>query len=506
MRLLKEVTDVSSVSNKIRLSGMSSGLDTEGIVKGLLTPFQTRLDKQHQTTIKLGWTADAYRGVNTKIKNFRAKFMSVLSDTNMLSEKSYNSFKAEMLTTTSAVSVTASSAANAGSMTIDSITQLASAATVKSTNVFTGTAYKSDTKLADLELSNKITFNEEGKLSFTINGKPLSFTKDNTIGDVINGVNTAGAGVKMSYSSLTKGFTLQSTSMGSSSAINIENVAGNAFASDNSAFGIAQGNITGNDAVLSINNIEVRQSTNSFTIDGINYVLKDTAGTPVKFSVNRDVSSTVDKIKSFITGYNDLVDSLKTTVEEKQYRDYTPLTDDQKKDMSDDEVKLWEDKAKSGLLHNDSYISSLLTSLRSSFYTQVEGTGMSMSDIGLNTGIYTDGAKITIDEAKLTEALNKDPEKVSKMFTQDGDKFETSGLMVRISDSFLSYTKDTTSIALDTLDDRVTYSQEQEGALQDKMDSKEESLWQRFSKMESAMTKLNGMSSWLSGLFSSASS
>ena len=38
----------------LRLSGLSSGLDTDAVVKAMLTTEQSRVDKQKQTTIKLG--------------------------------------------------------------------------------------------------------------------------------------------------------------------------------------------------------------------------------------------------------------------------------------------------------------------------------------------------------------------------------------------------------------------------------------------------------------------
>ncbi len=52
--------------------------------------------------------------------------------------------------------------------------------------------------------------------------------------------------------------------------------------------------------------------------------------------------------------------------------DYAPLTDAQKEDMKEDEIKLWEEKARKGTLRNDSTLKSLLTKMRTSIYTSVE--------------------------------------------------------------------------------------------------------------------------------------
>jgi len=500
-----------TVDNSSRLTGLASGLDTETIVKGLLSSSQTKLDKQSQKTTKLQWTADAYREINTMIKNFRTKSLSVLSSTNMMSKSAYSNYMINMLTTTNAVSVSASSSASPCTMEINSIEQLATAATASSQNAFTGTTYSSDTTLDDLQLASELEFDVNDQLTFSINDKTFTFTRDTTVGAMMKEINTSDAGVTMRFSNLSKGFSITSNTMGSANPIEIVNLTGNAFASTNSALGIAQGTYEGTDAICTINGIEVTQDTNSFTYDGITYTLNGTyipdeqSPEPIKFSVVQDYQSTADSIVDFIDAYNELVDALQSKVSEEVYYSYAPLTDSQKDEMSADEIKKWEEQAKSGVLHNDSYISSLLTTLRSAFYSKVEGANLNAADIGLTTGIYSDGAKITVDKDKLMAALKEDPEAVKDMFTQTSstDSSSEKGLMVRISDALLSYTKRTTDVALDSLESQIADSVDKEDTLTDRIQEKEESLWAKFSKMETALSQLNSMSSWLSSLFTS---
>ena len=151
----------SSVSS-LRLSGMSSGIDTESVVKSMLLTMQAKVDKQNQTTTKLEWKADALREINALIKSFRESNMSVLnSGSNMLSSSAYNAFSVSMLTSTSAVSVSAGSSANTGQMTINSITQLAASAVMTgAANAFNGGSMNTSTKLADLELTNALEFED----------------------------------------------------------------------------------------------------------------------------------------------------------------------------------------------------------------------------------------------------------------------------------------------------------------------------------------------------------
>jgi flagellar hook-associated protein 2 len=495
-----------------RVTGLASGLDIDTLVKNMLQVDQSRLDRQNQTTTKLQWKADALREVNSLLRTFRESNLSVLSpDTNMLSASAYSSFDVTMLTETNAVTVSAGSSAIAGKVTINSITQLAEAAQATSSDVFS-TEISKDTALKDLSFNNALTFDVDGNISFSINDVDFTFSQDTLLNDMMSKINASDAGVKISYSSLKDGFTITSKTTGSASEIKIVNTAGNAFSATNSAFGIAEGTINGQDAKLNIEGYDVVKSSNTFTIDGITYTLKNESATSIDFMVDKNVDATIDKISKFVDSYNELIGKLQDKIGEDVYRAYTPLTDVQKDEMSESEIEKWEKQAMSGLLHNDSGISGLLAKVRSALYTKVEGTGMSLSDIGLATGNYGDGAKITLNKDKLRKALENNPDAVTSLFTQTSDsadkatKFNESGLMVRISNAFLDYTEQATDVSLSFLEEQISDSKDRVEILEDKMSDREESLYLRFSAMESALAKLNSQSGWLASMFSSTNS
>lgn len=497
-----------------RLSGLASGLDTDTIVTSMLSSYQSRIDKQNQATTKLQWKADALREVNSLMKTFRSSYLSVLnSSSNMLSSSSYNAFKTTMLTSTSAVTVSAGSTAEAGKVTINSITDLAEAAKLTSEDVFSSEISKSSTLDAlSLSFNNALTFDDDGNISFSINDVAFTFSKDTTLNDMMNQVNASDAGVKMSYSSLKDGFTIAAKTTGSTSEVKIVNTSGNAFAAENSAFGIAAQTKNGQDATLNIDGYDVTQSSNTFSIDGITYTLNDESESAISFTVSKDLDTTVDKISTFVDAYNELVGKLQDLVGEDVFRAYTPLTDAQKDEMSDSEIEKWEEKAKSGLLHGDSGLEALLTTVRSALYTTVEGTGLSLSSIGLTTGSYTDGSKITLDEDKLRTALENNPDAVTSLFTQTSSstdastKFKESGLITRISNAMLSYTTQATDISLTMLTNQISDSEDRVDTLEDRLSEKSESLYLKFSRMEAALSTLNSQSNWLTSLFSSTTS
>ncbi|MHB1313920.1 MAG: flagellar filament capping protein FliD [Christensenellales bacterium] len=495
----------------LRLTGLSSGLDTDSIVKSLLEIDQMKVDKQFKYQTKLEWKGEALREINTLLKNFRQENLSVLKPaTNMLSTDTYNAYKVTMLNESSAVTVTAGSSAAVGQTTINSITQLAAPASMKSASVFNGVITTSAT-LSELDFVNDLVF-DTGQITFSINGEEFAFGEATTLADMISQVNASDAGVTMRYSSLSNGFTITSKDTGSASSVEIVNISGNAFAAVNSAFGIAEGSASGQDAMLSIDNIAVTKPTNAFTIDGITYSLKNTSPAAVSFNVERDIDNAFDKIVSFIGNYNTLISALQSKIDEAAYASYEPLTDAEKEPLSESQITKWEEKAKSGLLKNDSNIKSLLGAMRNAFYTTVEGAGISAFNIGITTQNYASNGEITINEDALREALQDNPDQVISLFTDTSQatdattKYNQSGLVTRISNALLVYTDNSTDITLANLGTEIYRAESKMSRLQDWLETQEENYYRKFSAMESALASLNNQSSWLSSMVASWSS
>lgn len=500
--------------NTLRMTGLASGMDTESMVNSLMKAEQAKYDKLAQKKTMMDWKSDANLEVNNLLKDFRDTYLSLLnSDTSMMSSSSVLAFKVTADSTSNAT-ITATSQALAGTHQINSITSLASGASAKSSGTISASALTASTKLSSLALTNGLTFGSDGKLSFAINGETFTFNSSDTLQDVFNKVNgDTTANVSMSYSSLTGKISIASKALGSSSSLKIDNLSGNAFDDSNAAFGIAQGTFAnGTDAQLNIDGVDVTKSTNSFTIDGISYNLKYTTNTPIKFSVDQDVDGAVDRVKKFVTAYNTLIDKLQSKLDEKSDSSYQPLTDDQKSSMSEAQITQWETKAKTGLLQNDSYVSKLLSDMRKSFFDNVSGAGTNATAIGLSTMSYLTQGEIYVDEPKLRQALQNNPQQVSQVLTKSfvdsspSVQYSNSGTISRISDTVNRYLNDysgyrqtSTNAQYSDLTDSMTKEQTR---LQDK----EDRYWNQFTRMEEALSKMNTQSSWLSQQFSSSKS
>ena len=68
-------------------------------------------------------------------------------------------------------------------------------------------------------------------------------------------------------------------------------------------------------------------------------------GTTADITVSKNIDSVVDQIKSFVEQYNTIMTDVGTKLNEKRYRTYNPLTDEQKSEMKEEDIKKWEEKA-----------------------------------------------------------------------------------------------------------------------------------------------------------------
>jgi len=169
----------------IGLSGMISGLDTDSIVKAMVSGQQLKATKIENKITLNKWTTDAWSGLNTKIYSFYTKFASKLR-----LQSSYMTRTAKS-SDESAVTATAGSSAAVGTHTLQ-IKQLASAQYVTGAQLKdkdgNKTSYTKSTKLTEMEgMATGTTFTISGK-------KEVEFTVESgsTINDFLEACKDAG--------------------------------------------------------------------------------------------------------------------------------------------------------------------------------------------------------------------------------------------------------------------------------------------------------------------------
>ncbi|MEC0227894.1 flagellar filament capping protein FliD [Paenibacillus alba] len=285
-----------------------------------------------------------------------------------------------------------------------------------------------------LQLSNQKQFGtapnlSSGDLSFTINGQKISYTASDTLNSIISRVNSSPAGVNMSYDAATDRVTVTSKDTGLNSQVVMNEDSGSGQLLK--ALGLnSVTTIAGKDANVEIDGVASTRSSNTFSSGGVTYTLNQVTTSPVSVGISQDVESTVAKIKTFVATYNEAVELLNKRVKEDKYRSFTPLTDDQRESMKETDIKLWEDKAKSGLLRSDDILNSTISNMRSLLSATVGSstspTYNALYKIGITTKMYnatsnTDSGKLELDETELRKALNSDPDAVVQTFSNYPD-------------------------------------------------------------------------------------
>jgi flagellar hook-associated protein 2 len=510
-------TSVDSLYNSSsRITSLFSDLDTDQMVKDLCSGQQTKIDRQYQKKTEYEWKQTAWTDISDAVDEFSESYCSVLGSTSMLKNSTYVAYSVNTADTSGAVKLTATSAATASNIKV-SVSKIAKNASVSgSTGVSGGAAdgisASNTTTLAELKFANPLQFTD-GNISFAINGKTFSFSSDTTLQSMINTVNSDNdANVTMKYSRLTDSFTLTADSGGKNSSVTVENISGNAFG-ENSAFGIAEGTVqNGQDAELTINDgtsesgVSLTKDSNNFTIDGITYDITDTTSGEVSFNIERDYSTTVDAISKFVDALNTLMKKVGSYSNAKDYsEDYPALTEAQKEDMTDEQIEKWEDKAKNGILRHDSTLEALVTNLKSAFYTSAGGTGKNASSLGISTGSYfsSSAGLLEIDEDALKTALASNPEEVISIFTGGTSSAESSqqGVIYKLKSAIKTFSS-TSSDTLTDLSDDIDDTKENIDTLTDKLSDMSERYYEKFSNMETALSKLNSSANMISSMFS----
>lgn len=568
----------------LRIGGLSgSGLDTDQLVSEMMKAEKLKGQSLEQNKLLNSWTQDAYNDINKAFANFildTKKELGLLTTTSsgLLMNASINSLnwvKTVSSSDTTIADATGLASAMNGSYQVG-VTQLAknwsaaSASKISQTDA-NGNIVKSNLKtqfgLGDTDTIHFRITGYKKDSEGIVKSAEINYSAEDlatkTIYDLVNDINKADTGVVASYDEKADRFFLQTKDTGASSTIQIDKIGGIDFITgDNNTLQLKTGTdfvqtgdqgYKGQNAIIDFGAaVGIEQSSNNFILNGINFTLKNEGSFTA--TVNTNVDGIYDKIKTFVDKYNEMIGTVSSKLSEKRYRDYLPLTDEQKQSMNEDDIKLWEQKTKSGLLRNDSIISRTIQSTRSGLYEKVEdvvGSYNQLTQIGITTEKYsstTVGGKLSINETKLKEAIANDPDGVinllfkqpddSELVNADEDtltsaqisqKRKESGIIYRLYDNIIVGMEDIV-IKAGTGDNAELYRNVKYNLLIDfvteyesisfldkdimsletsiynfnrQLTEKENRYYKQFSAMERAISQMQQQSSWLAQQFGS---
>ncbi|MDQ8734018.1 flagellar filament capping protein FliD [Paenibacillus sp. LHD-38] len=492
--------------NSIRMGGLVSGLDTETIVKNLMKAESAPLNKLLQKKQTEEWRRDQYREMNALLSDLKNKSFDM---------KLQGTYQKKVLTSDNdmIVSTKQKGVPSATSYQVD----------VQTLSVG---AKPASVKFTTIGLADGSTAIGGAPFSFDIGTNPINVTATDTISSVIAKINNVSSttGVTASYLKDDNSITLTTTASGANAAISINNLsdAANKLGLSNgtvnnlaSSYTTSQLSADAIAGTVEINGIPYQVKSSTFTFDGVEFNIKGTGKTQVNLKPGED--AIFKSIKEYVDKYNEIIEKVNVKISESTYKDYKPLLPEEKETLSDKQNEQWEAKAKSGLLRQDTLLSNALSQMRQSLSTNVTGVGIdtkfdSLSEIGITTGSYIEKGKLYISDTKLREAISQNGNAVMELFTRtsastdSATKFSESGLAERLHNNLNSVMTKLTDKAGSSasLADNSTIGKGLSRINTDiskwgsRLEDIEQRYWKKFTAMETAMSRANSQSSWLS--------
>jgi flagellar capping protein FliD len=273
----------------------------------------------------------------------------------------------------------------------------------------------------------------------------------------------------------------------------------------------------GTDAIVEINGVLVTRANNIIDVDGVSIQVTQVSAGAERIDdngvitwqfnpLNETVISTVqdtetifNAIKSFVEEYNAMVDLINGfTRADPTFRSYAPLTAEQRREMSDREIELWEEQARGGLLRNDINVTPFLNNMHAILYSRPASSPFALFNIGIEAVDFRQPGRLTLDETRLREVLEQDIDGVAALFTDS-----TNGIarqMTNVMDGFarVSAANPGTLVTLagvpnhstdrvNSISNTITEINERLRDLQARYDRERARYWRQFTAMERIM-------------------
>ena len=547
------------MSDLLRMTGMYSGMDTESIVSRLVKTKSTKVTNLKNEQKKLEWKQTAWQDLNSKIYNMYSKTLSNLRLTSAYSKKSTVSSDSTKAT------VVASEGAVNGTQTLK-VNKLAKSGYLTGakldgkTSTTTGTDGKDVTKVVNWETTDKLSeidSNLTGKTISITTGSgtdakttDIEITADMTINDLV--AKFKDAGVNASFDTTNQRFFINSTGTGSAKNFTLTSDDSTALASlgldPNTTYTDINGSknscvkIEGQDAEIVLNGATFVSDSNTFSINGLTINTLGVTDEEISLVTSTDYDGIYNTIKDFLTEYNDLINEMDKLYNADSARKYDMLTNDEKDSMTDDEVEQWEDKIKSALLRKDNSLYNVMNTLTttmmdgyyennlsdkqkknmsaseiSAWYKENGGKKHYLSDYGIGTLSYfkaqdnehhayhingdADDEFTSTKEDKLKAAIAEDPEGTANFFatlckTLYSKLDETMSESTEYSSIYKVYNDK--QLKKDYKDYTTKISD-----AEDELNDYEDRWYNKFSKMEVALSKLQSQTSSISSMLGS---
>lgn len=451
-----------------RLTGMASGLDTESIIKQLSSKYTAKKEQVWKKQESLKYKQNAWKDMNkdvydlyTKLSNFR---MTGNYQKNELTSSDKN-----------VVEITSGNLNGQQSVTVNQIA--------------------TQTFVTGGKVNQSESIGISGTIAVQVGGKEqdLNITPDMSMAQVARKLTEMGIVSNFDEGTSRLFMTSKTTGAESNFSITGDSAVLNALGLGSTAVKSA-----GQDAIINLNGAEFTSSTNNFNINGMSIVASAPGSTVIGSKTTDTIFNTV---KEFITSYNSLIKKIDIAYGTNN-SSYKPLTDDEKYALSDKQVDEWENKLKDGALYKDSNLNAIGNVLKNTMsMTSIDGDYLSTFGISLGNYLTTDKEDryvYNIDEDKLKDMINKNPDRIVNFMTK---------LAANLYDKIGNEMKSSSMRSVYTVYDDKKMKQElteYERKIKEwetKIDAYEEKYYKKFAKMEALLSSSQNQSNYFSNFF-----
>jgi flagellar hook-associated protein 2 len=446
----------------VQFGGLITGLDTNALINGLVKAEQGPINILQNQKV----TLQAQQGVYTALVGSLAGLKSAAQGLSLSAD--FNK-KAVASSDTTVLTASADSTALDGVNTI-LVDTLAKAQSIESATFPSATG----------NIGN-------GTLTIHVGTANTVITVDNTnntLTGLKNAINSSGAAVTASIvnvgtdASPDYRLIVQSKSTGTAKAVTISD---NLVGGTDPFSGGGQVLQPAADAKFSVNGLTVTRSSNTVSdvIRGVTFVLLkegnhdnviSSADASATVTVSGDNGAIKDSISSFVDAYNAV------------------------NKIANDQFSLNADTSRQGVLGGDAALRGVVSRLRSEI-SAAGGIGVGfrfLSDIGIT--FQKDGS-LTLDDAKLSNALQKDPEGVSNLFA-----LVQNGIGKRVPDtvdSFISAVNGTLTFREKGIQASIDRIDQKVASEQDRINAFQERLTKQFNDLEKLVSQLKSQGDYL---------
>ncbi|NFO13106.1 hypothetical protein FDB34_02565 [Clostridium botulinum] len=491
----------------MRITGLATGLDMDEIIKNSMKPYRIKVDQMTQKKDVVEIKQKLYRDVIKDGKEFFNKYFDVAKSDSLLLEKNWSSVSFTS-SDESVVSAKGNGSAIKGSYDI-SVTQLAKPASI----TITDDEFKN---MNEITIEAKDASGKDKKITITKGSK--------TDAEFIKEINTelSSAGMSAKKSEIAGGIIIETKKTGEDQQFSIttKDRDGNQL--------VNLPDVRGENLLGKIGKRQLNEQSNGVTVDGITFTFNGTTEKePIKITGKTDTKELKDKVVGFINDYNKLVEKLNKITGTRHERGYDPLTAEQKKDMSESEIKLWNERVEKGQLYRDSDVTRIASSMKDTMRSMLEGT--KLETVGIKPFKDYSGSlngTFTIDEDALTKALEENTEGVMNLFIgksaptkeeldkltpeQQVQRKKETGIMNQLKDTFdKEFMKSTgpllakagyegsSTFTNNTLTKNISTYEKKIKDMEKSFARREQQLYSKYATLETMMNKLNSQQSSL---------